>query len=249
MIETSIYEKFILPSNGKIYETEINPNVTLRSMTTLEEMKRLSPTDMPYKTMSDIIEGCMQETPEIPVYEMSLGDYQYLLHKLRIVTYGPEYKMNIKCSECGKVSESIADLESLPISEWDPTVLDNQIITLPKSKHQIELKFQTPYDLDMINYKAKETKKRTKQNIDYSILYTIVSLIKKVDGAVLNSIDLEEFVKMLPNMDANFIVNKASEFNRKVGLDNRITVKCSECGAEMEVPFRITSEFFGPTIY
>ena len=249
MIETSIYEKFILPSNGKIYETEVNPNVTLRSMTTLEEMKRLSPTDMPYKTMSDIIEGCMQETPEIPVYEMSLGDYQYLLHKLRIVTYGPEYKMNIKCSECGKVSESIADLESLPISEWDPTVLDNQIITLPKSKHQIELKFQTPYDLDMINYKAKETKKRTKQNIDYSILYTIVSLIKKVDGAVLNSIDLEEFVKMLPNMDANFIVNKASEFNRKVGLDNRITVKCSECGAEMEVPFRITSEFFGPTIY
>ena len=249
MIETSIYEKFILPSNGKIYETEINPNVTLRSMTTIEEMKRLSPTDMPYKTMSDIIEGCMQETPVIPVYDMSLGDYQYFLHKLRIVTYGPEYKMNIKCSECGKVSESIADLESLPISEWDPTVLDNQIITLPKSKHQIELKFQTPYDLDMINYKAKETKKRTKQNIDYSILYTIVSLIKKVDGAVLNSIDLEEFVKMLPNMDANFIVNKASEFNRKVGLDNRITVKCSECGAEMEVPFRITSEFFGPTIY
>ena len=249
MIEASIYEQFRLPSNGKIYDTEINPNVTLRSMTTLEEMKRLSPTDMPYKTMSDIIEGCMKDAPELPVYEMSLGDYQYLLHKLRIVTYGPQYKMNIKCTECGKVSESVADLESLHISEWDPTVLDTQIITLPKSKHQIELKFQTPYDLDMINYKAKETKKRTRQNIDYSILYTIVSLIKKVDGAVLNSIDLEEFVKTLPNMDANFIVTKASEFNRKVGLDNRITVKCSECGAEMEVPFRITSEFFGPSIY
>lgn len=249
MIETSIYEKFILPSNGKIYDTEINPNITLRSMTTLEEMKRLSPTDMPYKTMSDIIQGCMQETPELPVYEMSLGDYQYLLHKLRIVTYGPEYKMSIKCSECGKVSDSIADLESLPISDWDPTIVEHQIITLPKTKHQIELKFQTPADLDMISYKAKETKKRTKQNIDYTILYSIVSLIKKVDGAVLNSIDLEEFVKQLPNMDANFIVNKASEFNRKVGLDNRITVKCSECGAEMEVPFRITSEFFGPTIY
>lgn len=249
MVETSIYENFKLPSNGKIYDIEINPNITLRSMTTLEEMKRLSPTDMPYKSMSDIIQGCMKEDPEIPVYEMSLGDYQYLLHKLRIVTYGPEYKMSIKCSHCGKVSDSIADLESLPISEWEPGVLENQIITLPKSKHQIELKFQTPYDLDMISYKAKETKKRTKQNIDYSILYTIMSLIKKVDGAVLNSIELEEFVKSLPNLDANFIVNKASEFNRKVGLDNRITVKCAECGAEMETPFRITSEFFGPTIY
>lgn len=251
MIEksTTIFENFTLPSMGMIYDDEINPNVTLRSMTTLEEMKRLSPTDMPYKSMCDIIEGCMAKPLELPVYELSLGDYQFLLHKLRIVTYGPDYKMSIRCKNCGKVTESIADLESLAVNEYEPAVIESKIITLPRTKHQIELRFQTPYDLDMISYKAKETKRRTKQNIDYSILYTIASLIKKVDGAVLNSIEIEEFVKALPNMDANYIINKATELNRKVGLDNTIMIKCADCGAEMEVPFRITSEFFGPTLY
>lgn len=246
-MESTIYESFTLPSKGMIYDTEINPQITLRSMTTLEEMKRLSPTDTPYKVMSDIIEDCMKDKPAIKVYNMSLGDYQFLLHKLRIVTYGPDYKMLIKCKHCGEVNESIGDLESLPVNEWSKELIDKKTITLPKTQKEIELRFQTPRDLDQIAYRAKELKKRTKQNIDYSVMFTLMSLIAKVDGAVLGQVDLEEFVKRLPNRDANYLLNKASELNREVGLDNVITLKCSHCGAEMEAPFRITSEFFGPT--
>lgn len=116
-METTIFENFVLPSGGAIYGTFVNPNVTLRSMTTMEEMKRLSPTDTPYKVMSDIIEDCMKPKPAIHVYEMCLGDYQYLLHKLRIVTYGPDYKMTVKCKDCGETTESIGNLESLQIKE------------------------------------------------------------------------------------------------------------------------------------
>lgn len=116
-MDTTIYESFILPSKGLIYEEKIDPNISLRSMTTMEEMKRLSPTDMPYKVMSDIIEACMEEKPPIHVYDMCLGDYQFLLHKIRIVTYGPEYKMAVRCPECKAVTESIANLESLEIHE------------------------------------------------------------------------------------------------------------------------------------
>lgn len=247
-MESTIFETFKLPSEGMIYDNQINPNVTLRSMTTFEEMKRLSPTDTPYKAMSDIIEGCMKDKPEIHVYDMCLGDYQFLLHKLRIVTYGPDYKMTVKCGECGKVTDSVADLDSLHVYNWYPEIIDDKLITLPKTNHQIELKFQTPRDLDQIAYRTKEMKRRTKQNIDYSLLYTLASLIKKIDGAVPTLIEVEEFVKNLPNKDANYILNKATSLNKKVGLDNTIVVKCAQCGEEMELPFRITSEFFGPTI-
>lgn len=247
MAKTTIYENFTLPSKGMIYDKEINPNITLRSMTTMEEMRRLSPTDTPYKVMSDIIESCMENAPDIHVYNMSLGDYQFLLHKLRIVTYGPDYKMMVKCKDCSEVTESIADLESLEVKEWTEELIDKMNITLPKTNKQIQLRFQTPRDLDQIAYKTKEMKKKTKQNIDYSVMYTLMSLIKKVDGAVLNPFELEEFVKQLPNKDANYILNKASALNREVGLNNTISIKCSQCGAELIVPFRITSEFFGPT--
>ena len=247
-MQSTIYEKFTLPSKGMIYDKDINPVVTLRSMTTMEEMKRLSPTDTPYKVMSDIIESCMENAPDIHVYNMSLGDYQFLLHKIRTVTYGPNYKMMVKCKDCGEITESIADLDSLEVNEWTEDLLDQQIITLPKTNRQIELKFQTPRDLDQIAYKSKEMKKKTKQNIDYSVMYTLISLIKKVDGSVLDPLSIEEFVKKLPNMDANYILNKATALNKKVGLNNTISIKCSQCGAQMLVPFRITSEFFGPTI-
>lgn len=246
-MESTIYESFELPSKGLIYDKPIDPYVTLRSMTTLEEMKRLSPTDTPYKVMSDIIEDCMQKKPDIHVYDMSLGDYQFLLHKLRIVTYGPDYKMLVKCSECGQVTDSLADLETLEVKEYDDSIIDKKLVTLPKTNKQVELKFQTPHDLDQISYKTKEMKKKTKQNIDYSILYTLMSLIKKVDGNTLDAISLEEFVKKLPNRDANYILNKSTELAREVGLNTKISVTCSQCGAELEIPFRITSEFFGPT--
>lgn len=247
-MQSTIYESFTLPSKGMIYDKDINPVVTLRSMTTMEEMKRLSPTDTPYKVMSDIIESCMENAPDVHVYNMSLGDYQFLLHKIRTVTYGPNYKMMVKCKDCGEITESIADLDSLEVNEWTEELLDQQIITLPKTNKQIELKFQTPRDLDQIAYKSKEMKKKTKQNIDYSVMYTLISLIKKVDGSVLDPLSIEEFVKKLPNMDANYILNKATALNKKVGLNNTISIKCSQCGAQMLVPFRITSEFFGPTI-
>ena len=137
MNTATIFESFILPSKGLIYDKEVNPQITLRSMTTMEEMKRLSPTETPYKVMSDIIEACMQEKPAIPVYDMSLGDYQFLLHKIRIVSYGPEYKMLIKCNECGQVTESIADLDSLEVHEFTPDIIKQKMITLPKTKKQI----------------------------------------------------------------------------------------------------------------
>lgn len=246
-MESTIFESFVLPSKGLIYDKPINPNITLRSMTTMEEMKRLSPTDAPYKVMSDIIESCMQTPPERHVYDLAIGDYQFLLHKIRIVTYGPDYKMLVKCDECGETTESIANLESLEVKEWSEDITAKKLITLPKTNKVIELKFQTPRDLDTIAYKNKEMRKRTKQNLDYSVLYTIISLINKIDGKVPNVIELEEFVKSLPNRDANYILNKAGELSNMIGLDNIVTVKCSTCGADMEAPFRITSEFFGPT--
>ena len=47
----TISENYILPSLGKIYEEEFDPHITIRSMTTADEMKRLSPSELTYKNM------------------------------------------------------------------------------------------------------------------------------------------------------------------------------------------------------
>lgn len=244
---TTMWEDVTLPSKGVIYDTPISPNMSIRSMTTAEEMKRLSPTDTPYKVMSDIIEDCLKKKPEMHVCNMAISDYQYLLHKLRIVTYGTDYKMFITCPQCGEVKEVVVDLDELELKEWDNSIDSQRLITLPVSNQTIELKFQTPRDLDLINYKNKERRKKTKINTDYSILFTLMSLIKTVQGRTLNETELEEYVKALPIKDANYILNQSNKLMNSIGLSTNINVTCPVCGYTFDAPFRITSEFFGPT--
>ena len=115
----TIMEGYELPSKGKIYSKAVNPHVELRSMTARDEMKRLSPSSTPLKTLADIIEGCCVEQPGIHVYDMSLGDYEFLLHKLRIVTYGEDYKVGLRCPDCGEKIETIAKLGQLDVKEYE----------------------------------------------------------------------------------------------------------------------------------
>lgn len=247
---STIFETFTLPSKGLIYDKEVDPRITLRPMKTIEEMERLSPTDAPYKVMSDIIEKCMKVPPKIHVYDMCLGDYQFLLHKLRIVTYGNTYKMSVMCPHCEEFIEVEAPLDTLEIHEYTPEVDNLKRITLPVSNDLITLRHQTPRDLDAIAFKKKERQNKAKNKKDYGLLYTLMSLIDEVDGRKLDAFECEEYVKNLYMGDVNFILRSAEKLNASIGLDNFIKVKCNnpDCENEFITPFRISSEFFGPSI-
>lgn len=246
----TIAESYVLPSKGLIYDTPINPNVKIRSMTTQEEMRRLAPSDTPYKTMSDIIDTCLVEKPKLSAYNMCLGDYQFLLHKLRVVTYGAEYKMGIKCPFCGGFSQKTLNLDDIAVNDFNEEEIKKLMtVKLPQCDKTIELQIQTPKSLDDIALRKKEMiKKGADKNIDHSYILTLASLIKTVDGKYLNPAELETFVKKLPMRDANILLQTAEKLNRKVGLETILEVECDQCGSPVLTNFRITSEFFGPTI-
>jgi len=106
----TIQESFVLPSHGKVYDTDVKENFTLRSMTTNEEMIRLAPSEHEYDTLCNLIDRCMVESPGISAYDMCIGDYQYCLYMLRIVTYGAEYRISPKCPYCGNINKETFDL-------------------------------------------------------------------------------------------------------------------------------------------
>lgn len=246
----TIFEEFELPSKGLIYESPINPKIRLRSMTTEDEMWRLQRTDTPYKVMSELIDKCIVgEKPGLSAYDMCLGDYQFLLHKLRTVTYGPDYKLIITCPVCKSINEVTINLEDLGVLTYDEHTMDEAKITLPKSKKVIELRLQTPRMLDDIETRKRELKKKTKDKTSrFDYLLTLESLIKTVDGSVYTPAQLEAFILKLPLADANYLIQKADKLNQKVGVETTFTATCPDCGNEVVAPFLITSEFFGPTI-
>lgn len=242
-----IAETFTLPSKGKLYSQDVNPNVKLRSMTTNEEMKRLGKTDYPYKLLSEIIDDCLIESPGISAYDLCIGDFQFLLHKLRCVTYGSEYSIESICPICGKRNNYTINLDKLEVIEYEDGIESNLHMTLPVTKKNIDLRLQSPRMLDEVQSRTKETlAKASKFKGDPAILFNLVSIIEKVDGQVLDGVKLEAFARQLPMQDVNYILKKLDKIN--IGINSEIEKECSGCGGAFHSALPITSEFFRPSI-
>lgn len=251
MVDFAIAEEFTLPSLGKVYSENVTPVVKLKSMTTNQEMKRLSPGERPYKTMCEIIDECLVENPGISSYDMCLADYQFLLQKLRVVTYGKNYNLQFTCPYCGTKEETTLDLDELEVTLLDSENLgDLQEFLLPKTNKRIKLKMQTPRMIDQISIQSKELDKKSKGTQgDTAFLFTLEYMIDTVDGEYLDQLNKERFVRNLPMMDTNFITNKAQQLLDSFGIQTSIKRECSVCGLDYTGSFRYTREFFRPSSY
>lgn len=251
MDNITIVENFELPSKGRIYENKsVKNNFQLRSMTTEDEMKRLSHSEDAYRLLSEVIDSCITTPMGISVYDMHIGDYQYILHRLRVVTYGSDYKVQSICPICQSKDEYSIDLDSLEIQEFnEEDFIKYSSFILPKSQKQVEIKFITPRILDQIEAKKREyNRKSTSSKLDNSLLYTVTALIKSIDGKFYDPIKLEQIVRNLPLADTNAILKHGDKLNSLVGLKAVFQTSCPICGVDYNVPFRLTSEFFGPSL-
>ena len=247
-VKYTIAEDYELPSKGLVYDQKFDPHVRLKSMTIRDEMKRTAHNATPHRNLCSIIDGCLLTKLPYSAYDLCVGDYEYLLHKLRVVTYGPDYKMIVGCPHCTAVYESTVNLDELKVKEFKPEDLDACLsFTLPVSKRQVKLKLQTPRILDSIDAKTKEMKK--KQNLDYDpqALVTLQETIDLVDNIKLGYIELENFINQLGAKDANFILNKITKANSIIGLDTGLDVTCATCGGDIKTFFRFGPEFFRPS--
>ena len=251
MTDYTIANEFTLPSLGKVYKREINPHVKLRSMTTAEEMKRLNHSDKAYKQLAEIIDDCTLNDIGISSYDMCVADYQFLMHRLRLVTYGPEYRMVAKCPFCYMENEYVIDLENdLNLKEFDQEIFDScSEFILPASKHKIKLHMQSPRDIDDVAAMAKDRKKKAAKNSgDPAFLLTLSNLIEKIDDKNYEEFEKEPFLQKLPMRDTNYILKAAQKLNSAFGLESDVTHTCTLCNSDYISTFRITSEFFGPSI-
>lgn len=246
----TIANEYTLPSQGKVYDKEINSTFKLRSMTTVEEMKRLNHSDKPNKNIAEIIDDCLLEPIGISAYDLCLPDFQYMLHKLRIVTYGPNYKLTSNCPWCSTTNNNIVNLDDLTLKEFNEEAFAKYIeFELPSTKRQIRLRMQTPRILDNIACRVKDVRKKNPEfEGDPAFLFTLEELIDTVDGRIPEKFKIGEFVKKLPMMDTNLILKSGEKLNDLFGLDKSLEHTCSVCGLDYKGNFRATTEFFGPSI-
>ena len=247
-MDYSIHEKYSLPSKGKFYQKKINTEIKLRSMTGLEEKKRLSQPRAVYDVMSSVIDDCMIDR-EMSSYDMVLGDFQFLMHKLRVVTYGNHYGVTSFCPNpaCSHIQENIVDLDKLEIIEYNKEMDKYLTVKLPKSKKTAKLRVLTPRMLDQIELRAREIKKKAPDYIgDPKLLLTLEAMIETLDGETLSPAALTKFVENAYMQDLNIIDKTIRKIN--IGIVSIGETTCKSCNLTYKYDLPITGEFFGPSI-
>ena len=247
----TIEEVFELPSQGLIYERPINPKIKLRAMTAQDEMLRLAPSEDRYKVLTDLIDNCIVgDKPDISTYDMCMGDYTYLLHALRIVTYGVDYPVGLTCMTCGNSFMPIIKLDQITVRKWYDSFPELFTATLPHSGKVVELKYQTPRMMDDVARRVKQLKKSNPDLVEdmENNIQKIVYAIKTVDGKKVNPVELEAQVRKMNMADFNYINQTIDLISDSLGPLGLIQEECPECHNMTLGLFRYSSEFFRPSV-
>ena len=102
--------------------------------------------------------------------------------------------------------------------------------------------------IDIANQEWKEIKQKYPDTKDESFIISMASMIESIDGKNVDVLKRRDWLRTLPMMDTNYIVQYAGKLNDTLGIVSKINTTCGYCGLDYGCPFRYGQEFFGPRI-
>lgn len=255
-----ITEQFTLPSNGKLYNGTIDPNITLRAMTTLEERMRLGSQSY-YESMSAIVNECIVDNKKpdgsykLDSKYLTIFDFDAICIKLRILTYGPMYKATAKCIKCGKQFLHTMDLRDCEfVFVPDDFTEPYSIGPLPMSGDTLGCRFLRVKDRIDID---KQTQNFLAKHPDFigdaSYTFEMEHRIMQVNGEDIDSIMVQRYVENMVGGDSSYYHQKVDDGN-SFGVQRVQTIDCEDvnnpihpCDGIAVCAIRGNSEFFRTT--
>ena len=241
-------ELIVLPSHGRLYNTDDEDirsgHIRLNQMTVKEEeilttarfLKSGSATRM-------VFENCIAS--DIDAGEILLFASNYILFKLRQLSYCDSYKFTIKCanSVCEHEFEHEVVISQLKFEEMSDDVVEPIVVKLPRSKYIVKLiypRLRHSEDLFKIsNNRKKSTSDYDKTRVD-NLIVTTLGIVDDKGKPVLPN-DFEEFYESIPGED-RAILTKAAKLD--TGIDKLEGVKCPYCEADYSGTIPVGIDFF-----
>lgn len=241
----AITEKVIIPGYS-LYNGMIPKEITMRAMTTVEEKMRLAGTNA--DILGSIIKACIVEPEDFDVKILKLQDVQYLMYRLRAITYGADYHINVDCPVCGKTNEITVNLDEILVTLADENLVEPFEVTLPVSGDIIEFNILSSGDYANIKKDANRIKAKMPAyvgNPEFMLNYQYK--IKKVNGEELIPAKIQQYVENLHARDARAFDIEYDKVANKFGMDTVLSHTCDGCGEDFIYALPMTSEFFRPT--
>ena len=243
-----IQETFDIPSKGKLYNNMVVPQqITLRAMTALDEKLRLS-SNNPFLTTPKLIRSCMVGDEQIDTMKLKFFDLHFLMYKLRILTYGPEYRIKLTCPKCGKEFEVVINLDELECNYAPDNLAESLNIKLPVSGDVITTKLLDSNDyIDIGREGQRILNKFSEYEGDPEYIPGIMARIVSVNGEELVPAKKQAYVENMHAKDLMIFNSQYEKATGNIGLNLERTDICEKCGNDIEYIIPIVREFFRPT--
>jgi hypothetical protein len=232
-------EKCELPSRGVLGKS--GAEVVIRNMTTAEEKMLLGSTA---DALDNILKTCVVSPKDLDLSELISPDKHFLIMKLRIISYGRDYHVQVKCASCGQFSEYKIDLDSLNIDYLPEDFLEPyDEFELPECRKTVSLKIPRIKELNDSDIKAKRYQKKFPEaKGDMGYIYRLMTNIMYIDSKEISPVELQKFIEELHSKDSSYLKNKINKL--KVGYDTDMFEDCPKCQSEVRFDLPITAEFF-----
>lgn len=233
-----------LPSKGLIYGGKIPAEISLRGMTTRDE--KILYASQGANVFQKLLKSCITEPKDLDTNQLIASDELFLVLQLRMITYGPEYKVDAQCPVCGQTNTYTVMLNELDVNYLDDDFKEPIEVTLPRSGHKLALKILRNSDSDFVDRFSKKFAKTFNLKVqEVEFTARLARYIVAIDG---KNVDFETARDFVDNMVSRDSAEIRSAMNKiLVGVDTRVTVDCASCGEEFTFGMPLTSEFFRPT--
>jgi hypothetical protein len=221
-IPVTEYAEVKLPSLATDMYELADPVIHLRPMTFADEKAILSVKNK--QGLNLLLERCIEE--DLNPRNLLVQDKLTILFHLRALSVGPDYDLNVTCSECETASKiTLNILESFPINYAEEPVTKTKTITLPVLGKEALIKRVSSYELEQND----------------NILNELWRYVLEIAGNS-NAKVRAQVIDKLPRKDIHYIIEEITLPN--LGIDKKFIYKCSNCKHEEIKEMQLSTDFF-----
>jgi len=242
-----------LPSEGKYYPAghplHGQETVEIRYMTAKDEDIITSPALLKRGLAIERLMENLIVDSRIKPQDLLVGDRSALILAARIGAYGSEYQTNVTCPRCSSITTTTFDLNEVDMyngDEWGDfeikeTPTGTFMITLPRSKAEVEVRLTTGRDEKLLQ---QTQKKKKKYNISEGNTTEVMKLFVVSINGTTDRASIVKFVESMPAFDARYL--RVAHTKVTPTIDTLQDFTCSQCQYETELEVPFTTDFFWP---
>tara|TARA_R110000824_G_scaffold9681_3_gene42974 strand:+ start:8834 stop:9760 length:927 start_codon:yes stop_codon:yes gene_type:complete len=215
-----------LPSRGKAY-VESDGFVQIKPFTFAEERKlrSIKHANQGVKVIKGLFQACVKG---LNYDGMTLEDKNYILFKLREISYGDEYTVQAECPICDSKNSLTLNISNVPVKYAEDDYKEPISITLPDSKQT--LVYVTPRCNDEKFLADLEV-------LTDNLWRFMISIGKYKDERIKR-----EFLKSTTVKDVVYF--REQLVSERYGMKNSMSYECASCGEVNESLIPFNESFF-----